>query len=66
MTKEARECNKLKIAYSIKNYRNDPWRYSLKIVYSINGVRNTGQIHAKKNKTRLTPYTMYKNKFKMD
>ena len=35
----------------------------LKIVYSINGVGNIGQICAK-NETRLPSYTMYKNKLK--
>ena len=33
----------------------------------MNGVRKTGQIHAKKNETRpLVSYTIYKNKLKLN
>ena len=37
----------------------------IKTVYSINGVGETGNIHAK-NETRPLSYTIYKNKLKMD
>ena len=37
----------------------------IKIAYSIDGIGKIGQIHAKKNETRSSSYTIHKNKLKM-
>ena len=45
-----------------KGSKNIQW---VKAVYSINGIGKIGQIH-EKNGARPSPYTIHKNKLKMD
>ena len=53
-----RRCVILHLCYKIPNG-------GVKTVYSVNGVEKIKQIHTKKE-TRSPPYTIHKNKVKMD